>query len=501
MRTIDAVMAIPGLLLALLLVSARSATAAATPCVAIAIAFAPGMARITRSVALDVRQQDYVKRRHRARRGRGWIVFREMLPNVMAPIVIETTIRVAFAVMLFATLSFLGLGAQPPASEWGLMVADARQYLYQAPWIRSRRRPRSRLPRSASTSWATAFATRSIRGTSGDIGPCRSRLYARLSDRARGRCACCTTCRSTIAPGEVLGLVGESGSGKSSLAWAIMRHLPDNAREIAGSLRLGDTDLQRLSPRELTNDPRTPASAWCSRTRRPRSTRRSPSDGSSTEMLIQHRGLASAKRHGAAIDAARAMSSCATRPRSMRRYPHEVSGGEKQRVIIATAFACRPGLSSCSTSRPPRSTSSPARASWTCSPGCATRPASPRSISRTISRWSRGSPTASPSSIAAGSWSRRPPPRSSARRAHAYTRALVARRAAAGTAPRARRVRRRRRCSQLETSAFTTAAPRLFGRSRDRRRRPGASASTCGPAKSSASSANPGRANPRSRGR
>jgi peptide/nickel transport system ATP-binding protein len=55
-----------------------------------------------------------------------------------------------------------------------------------------------------------------------------------------------------IRPGEVLGLVGESGSGKSSLAWALMRHLPDNAREVAGSLRLGDIDLQRLSPRELT---------------------------------------------------------------------------------------------------------------------------------------------------------------------------------------------------------------------------------------------------------
>src|SRR5438128_12129998 len=55
-----------------------------------------------------------------------------------------------------------------------------------------------------------------------------------------------------IAPGEVLGLVGESGSGKSSLAWALMRHLPGNAREVAGSLQLGDVDLQRLSPRELT---------------------------------------------------------------------------------------------------------------------------------------------------------------------------------------------------------------------------------------------------------
>ena len=67
--------------------------------------------------------------------GAGWIVLREMLPNVAAPVVIEATIRVAFAVMLFATLSFLGLGAQPPASEWGLMVSEARRFMHQAPWV------------------------------------------------------------------------------------------------------------------------------------------------------------------------------------------------------------------------------------------------------------------------------------------------------------------------------------------------------------------------------
>ncbi|MGX1321650.1 peptide/nickel transport system permease protein [Bradyrhizobium sp. USDA 377] len=133
MRTNDAVMAIPGLLLALLLVSTLG-NGAGNAVIAIAVAFAPGMARVTRSVALNVRNQDYVRAAIARGEGAAWIIFREMLPNVMAPIVIESTIRVSFAVMLFATLSFLGVGAQPPASEWGLMVADARQYMYQAPW-------------------------------------------------------------------------------------------------------------------------------------------------------------------------------------------------------------------------------------------------------------------------------------------------------------------------------------------------------------------------------
>jgi peptide/nickel transport system permease protein len=134
MRTVDAVMAIPGLLFALLIVTALGANAF-NAILAIGIAFAPSMVRITRSVALAVRSQDYVKAAiARGESGR-FIVVREMLPNVIAPIVVETTIRVSFAVMTLATLSFLGLGAQPPSSEWGLMVSEARSYLFRNPWM------------------------------------------------------------------------------------------------------------------------------------------------------------------------------------------------------------------------------------------------------------------------------------------------------------------------------------------------------------------------------
>lgn len=133
-RTIDAVMAIPHLLLALILVSTLG-KGSANAALAIAVSVAPSMARVTRSVALAVRQQDYVKAAIARGEGAGWIVLREMLPNVAAPLIIEATIRVAFAIMLFATLSFLGLGAQPPASEWGLMVSEGRRFMHQAPWV------------------------------------------------------------------------------------------------------------------------------------------------------------------------------------------------------------------------------------------------------------------------------------------------------------------------------------------------------------------------------
>jgi peptide/nickel transport system permease protein len=134
MRTVDAVMAVPGLLLALLLANTLGG-GTLNAMLAIAIAFTPGMARITRSVALAARRQDYVSAAIIRGESGAWIVFRELLPNVAAPVIVEATIRVAFAVMLLATLSFLGLGAQPPASDWGLMVADARPFLHQAPWM------------------------------------------------------------------------------------------------------------------------------------------------------------------------------------------------------------------------------------------------------------------------------------------------------------------------------------------------------------------------------
>jgi peptide/nickel transport system permease protein len=129
MRTIDAIMAIPNLLFALLIVNLLGSSSV-NALVAVAVAFAPGMARITRSVALSVRKQDYVSAAIARGESSRYIILREMLPNVVAPIVVETTIRVSFAVMLFATLSFLGLGAQPPATEWGLMVSEARQYMH-----------------------------------------------------------------------------------------------------------------------------------------------------------------------------------------------------------------------------------------------------------------------------------------------------------------------------------------------------------------------------------
>ncbi|MHA3978993.1 ABC transporter permease [Halovulum sp. GXIMD14794] len=133
MRLTDAFMAIPSLLFALMILAVLGSSSV-NAVVAIGIAFAPGMARIARSVTLQVRSSDYVAAARSRGESAAWIVLAEILPNVVAPVIVEATIRVAFAIMTLATLSFLGLGAQPPSPEWGLMIAEARDHLFRSPW-------------------------------------------------------------------------------------------------------------------------------------------------------------------------------------------------------------------------------------------------------------------------------------------------------------------------------------------------------------------------------
>jgi peptide/nickel transport system permease protein len=133
MRILDGLLAVPDLLFTLLIVTVLGG-GMEHALLAVAVAFTPGMARISRSAVLSVRTRDYV----RAAVARGesgfYIVGFEVLPNALSPIVVESTIRISFAIMIGATLGFLGLGAQPPSTEWGLMVAEARQFMFRNPW-------------------------------------------------------------------------------------------------------------------------------------------------------------------------------------------------------------------------------------------------------------------------------------------------------------------------------------------------------------------------------
>jgi peptide/nickel transport system permease protein len=133
MRVMDALLSFPSLLLALLIITALGASLTHA-LLAIGVAGAPGIARIVRSETLALREAEFVL----AARARGesvvFIMFGEILPNVLPPIVIEGTIRTGFAILTGASLAFLGLGVQPPTADWGLMIREARQYVFLSPW-------------------------------------------------------------------------------------------------------------------------------------------------------------------------------------------------------------------------------------------------------------------------------------------------------------------------------------------------------------------------------
>jgi peptide/nickel transport system permease protein len=133
MRLLDGMLAMPELLFTLLIVTFLGG-GMLQALLAVGVAFTPGMARIARSAVLSVRTREYVLAARARGESRAWIVLREVMPNAIGPIIVEATIRVSFAIMIGATLGFLGLGAQPPSTEWGLMVSEARQFMFRSPW-------------------------------------------------------------------------------------------------------------------------------------------------------------------------------------------------------------------------------------------------------------------------------------------------------------------------------------------------------------------------------
>jgi peptide/nickel transport system permease protein len=132
MRIMDVMFSFPGILLAMLIV-AMLGTSLVNVTLAISIWSIPTFARIVRGEALSVKQNDYIKAIKSIGAGDLRIIFIHIFPNCIAPIVVYSTMRMATAILSIASLSYLGIGAQPPLSEWGTMVAAGRDYMFDAP--------------------------------------------------------------------------------------------------------------------------------------------------------------------------------------------------------------------------------------------------------------------------------------------------------------------------------------------------------------------------------
>jgi peptide/nickel transport system permease protein len=133
MRLLDVLLSFPSLLLALVLLSSVGPSKVNLVFVC-AVLYIPMVARVVRSRVLDLRNQEFVEAARVRGEKRSYILFREILPNSLPPLLVEASMRFSYSIFLVASLGFLGLGVQPPSPDWGLQIADAQSYFQIAPW-------------------------------------------------------------------------------------------------------------------------------------------------------------------------------------------------------------------------------------------------------------------------------------------------------------------------------------------------------------------------------
>lgn len=134
MRLMDVILAFPSLLLALVLVAILGPSLT-NAMIAIAIVLQPHYVRLTRASVLAERARDYVTAARVAGAGPARLMFVTVLPNCLAPIIVQAALSFSTAILDAAALGFLGMGAQPPTPEWGTMLAEAREFILRAWWV------------------------------------------------------------------------------------------------------------------------------------------------------------------------------------------------------------------------------------------------------------------------------------------------------------------------------------------------------------------------------
>ncbi len=134
MRLSDILIAFPGLVLAMAIAAALGPNLT-NAMIAIAVVWWPPYARLVRGQVLSIREQDFVTAAHCLGTSNMSIIFRHILPNIIVPFIVQVTADVGPALVTTSSLSFIGMGAQPPTPEWGSMVSDGRKYLLDYWWM------------------------------------------------------------------------------------------------------------------------------------------------------------------------------------------------------------------------------------------------------------------------------------------------------------------------------------------------------------------------------
>ncbi len=373
MRIVEGVVAIPGLVLAICVLAVLGA-GLTNAMLAIGLVFAMSLLRLTRAAVLAAREHLYVVTSQVIGTKDRVIMFRHVLPNVAAPLIVQVTLAFGAALLAEAGLSFLGLGVQPPQASWGSMLAESAPFAVRNWFIP--------LPPGL----AIAFTVLSVnvlgdavrdsvgRGVEGgSLRPVQVRLRGggqalvsgpevppveRVSESTptldvsdlwvtfrspRGDdVAAVSGVSFSIGPGETLGLVGESGCGKSATALAIAGLLPAGSTATAASVSLQGTELVTLSAREM----RGVRGAQIGMVFQDPMSSLNPAltVGAQLREAIRLHGDTTRRAASARALELTEMVHIPGPARVLASYPHELSGGMAQRVMIAMALSCRPSL-------------------------------------------------------------------------------------------------------------------------------------------------------------
>ncbi len=383
MRVMDGGLSFPPLVLALAVVAVLGPGINNTA-LALAIVFMPSFARLVRGQALAVKEESFIEASRSLGTSPLFILARRMFPNVVSAVIVQASLALGGALLAEAALSFLGLGAQPPAPSWGSMLQEAYNTgLFTHSWSMV-------APGAAIASAVLAFNTvgDGLTAALGVTRPSRRRRHGvgRLG-RGGPRLGLTTVERQprkpgpqealplgsdptaclavedltvkvaaggdlvavvedvgfSVGEGEIVGLVGESGSGKSVTSLALMRLLASPPFVVSrGSVRLAGRDLlgldfaamRRVRGREMSMIFQDPMSSL--NPARPIGVQLSESI-----RLHEKVGRDAARRRAVELLERVGIPDPAARARS---FPHQLSGGMRQRVMIAMALACRPRL-------------------------------------------------------------------------------------------------------------------------------------------------------------
>ena len=331
MRTADVVLSFPAIVVILVLAGVLGPSVTVL-IVAIALTHWPQACRVVHGVTLSLREQDYL---HAARAGGArswWLIRRHVVPAALPPVIVSATLAVAQTILLEATLSFLGLGVQPPQASWGNMLNDAQSLtvIQAMPWPARRRRPA-----------AVEGGPLMVESLPEPLLQIEDLCVDFASEDGVVRAVDAVS--YTVRPGEVLGVVGESGSGKSVTAMSVLGLIRPPGRISGGTVRFRGRDLRALSDKEM----RTIRGGKIAMIFQDPMTSLNPVATVGAQIVeairLHRRDVGRAEAHARAVQLLASVG-VPDPERRARQYPHEFSGGMRQRAVIAMAVANAPDL-------------------------------------------------------------------------------------------------------------------------------------------------------------